>query len=187
MPIIRSLNDEYSKIVQDYTAQHELEYAFFIENINCYGLENDHKTGRAGDYYACFDDGSVVSSMAYYNLGGLIYYSKNQDAHRLNADIIKERGYKPRVYMGMSNAVLPLLKELNDQNGAYIVKDSYYMVLNKQRFNPVHANYEIKGIKECQKDEVLDLLAEEAAYLPASSTEEKAMPSWSCQSYAKIY
>lgn len=155
---LRMLKNSDRNMVDEFLKEHELGCAFFIGNINNYGLENDYSSRRSGDYYGGFDDGELVSIMAYYNMGSLIYFSINQNVHKLNADSIRQMAHKPKPYIGMSKSVMPLLKELSNDVDINIIKDSYYMILNKDKFNPHSINREIKDIKEIKKDAVVEFL-----------------------------
>ena len=127
--MIRLLTAGDRREVNIYLKQNYLETVSLGGNLEHCGIENDHLSRRAGDYYGYFAAGQLRGILAFFNLGSVIPHFEVPEAVSEFASLMRLRRWK--VLAGVKRVVEPLCQAQAKPVLDY--EDSHYL-----------ANYAIK-------------------------------------------
>jgi GNAT superfamily N-acetyltransferase len=98
---------------------------FMLGNLLYYGVENDRRTLRRGEYWGYFEGGELSGAAAYYNNSQCMVYLTGEAAARQMARDIEDSG--ARLVLGGDRSVRLLLREMKPGGGRLSARSQLFM------------------------------------------------------------
>lgn len=105
----------------------ETANTFILGNLLYYGVENDRRTLRRGEYWGYFEGGELAGVAAYYNNSQCIVCLTGESAARRIAGDIEDSG--ARLVLGGDASVRPVLREMKSLGGRLTARSQLFMEL----------------------------------------------------------
>ncbi len=124
--MIRLLDNNDKEAALEYANRNELEAPFYYANVTNFGLENDMKTRRCGDYFGFFEGDELRGILPFYNLGSCIPHYESCEAIPLFVQLMKERKFQ--YLMGMEKIIKPIYDLVKDSKNITKCNDSSFFI-----------------------------------------------------------
>lgn len=151
--MIRQLTQDDKETVLEYLRRNEIETSFLYANVIEFGIDNNPKKRRCGDYYGYFDGEALRGILPLYNLGSCIPHYESDAAVPFFAEIMKERSFE--FLLGMQKHIKPLYEAIKEYKETKSYDESSYFV--NRDFKP----FILEGAKFLQANGLSDEKAAE--------------------------
>lgn len=126
MLVLRLLRQTDLEQVLAYIERNHMETTFLNANVVGFGLENDGKTRRCGDYYGYFVGKELKGILPFFNLGSCLPHFETDAAIPDFVEVMKDKQFDS--LLGMRNCIYPLYKNLESSKETLNYSESSYFI-----------------------------------------------------------
>jgi predicted GNAT family acetyltransferase len=121
----RLLFDRDTDLLLDFLLQDEAANTFLLGNLLFYGVEDDGRSYRCGDYWGYYEENRMVGVAAFFNNSQcMVYYTSDTVVPEMTEQI---NDNPVRLVLGCTRCVQPLVSRLRRRSGSMVVHRQYFM------------------------------------------------------------
>jgi predicted GNAT family acetyltransferase len=143
----RLLNRNDAEKLISFLMGDEAANTFMLGNLLYYGVENDRRTLRRGEYWGYYDGGALLGVTAYFNNAQcMLYHTDDALLRQMAEDILNSRA---RLLLGSDRCVRPMLPLLSSAQGSLPAHSQLFMERPGEAWAMAcHEGYEFEDARE---------------------------------------